>query len=84
MRDGRVQREELPDNTPSGAQGWFFNTRRNQFKDPMVREALIYAFDFEWSNKNIMYGAYARTHSMFQNSDLMAEGKPGADELALA
>jgi microcin C transport system substrate-binding protein len=83
IRDGRVQREELPDNTPSGAQGWFINTRRNQFKDPMVREALIYAFDFEWSNKNIMYGAYARTHSMFQNSDLMANGKPGADELAL-
>ena len=83
VRDGRVQREELPDHTPSGAQGWFFNTRRNQFKNPMVREALIYAFDFEWSNKNIMYGAYARTHSMFQNSDLMAEGKPGAEELAL-
>jgi microcin C transport system substrate-binding protein len=83
VRDGRVQREELPDNTPSGAQGWFFNTRRNQFKNPMVREALIYAFDFEWSNKNIMYGAYKRTHSMFQNSDLMADGKPSADELAL-
>lgn len=83
IRDGRVQREELPDNTPSGAQGWFLNTRRSQFKDPMVREALIHAFDFEWSNKNIMYGAYARTHSMFQNSDLMATGKPGAEELAL-
>jgi microcin C transport system substrate-binding protein len=83
VRDGRVQREELPDNTPSGAQGWFFNTRRSQFKNPMVREALIYAFDFEWSNKNIMYGAYKRTHSMFQNSDLMADGKPSADELAL-
>jgi microcin C transport system substrate-binding protein len=83
LRDGRVQREELPDNTPSGAQGWFINTRRNQFKDPKVREALIYAFDFEWSNKNIMYGAYSRTHSMFQNSDLMASGRPGADELAL-
>lgn len=83
VRDGRVVKEELPDNTPSGAQGWFINTRRNQFKDPRVREALICAFDFEWSNKNIMYGAYARTHSMFQNSDLMATGKPGPEELAL-
>ena len=83
LRDGRVQREELPDHTPSGAQGWFINTRRSQFKDPLVREALIHAFDFEWSNKNIMYGAYTRTHSMFQNSDLMAEGKPDAAELAL-
>ena len=83
VRDGRVQREELADDTPSGAQGWFINTRRSQFKDPLVREALIYAFDFEWSNKNIMYGAYSRTHSMFQNSDLMAEGKPTGPELAL-
>jgi microcin C transport system substrate-binding protein len=83
IKDGRVQKEELPDNTPSGAQGWFFNTRRAQFKNPMLREALIYAFDFEWSNKNIMYGAYARTHSMFQNSDLMAEGKPSPAEVAL-
>jgi len=76
-------REELPDNTPSGAQGWFINTRRDQFKNRAVREALIDAFDFEWSNKNIMYGAYTRTHSMFQNSDLWAEGKPRAEELAL-
>jgi len=83
VRDGRVVREEIPDQTPSGAQGWFMNTRRAQFKNPQLREALIYAFDFEWSNKNIMYGAYARTHSMFQNSDLMATGKPGPDELAL-
>lgn len=83
IRDGRVLREELPDNTPSGAQGWFINTRREQFKSRAVREALIHAFDFEWSNKNIMYGAYTRTHSMFQNSDLMAEGKPSAEELAL-
>jgi microcin C transport system substrate-binding protein len=83
IRDGRVRREELPDETPSGAQGWFINTRRGPFKDRALREALIYAFDFEWTNKNIMYGAYARTHSMFQNSDLMAIGKPGPDELAL-
>ncbi len=46
---------------PSGAQGWFFNTRRDKFKDPKVREALINAFDFEWTNKTMMYGAYERT-----------------------
>jgi microcin C transport system substrate-binding protein len=83
IRDGRVKREMLPDDTPSGAQGWFFNTRRDKFKNPKLREALILAFDFEWTNKTIMYGAYKRTHSVFQNSDLMATGKPGADELAL-
>jgi microcin C transport system substrate-binding protein len=83
IRDGRVKREELPDNTPSGAQGWFINTRRERFKDRRLREALIYAFDFEWTNKNIMYGAYKRTVSVFQNSEMMAEGPPGAEEVAL-
>ena len=84
IRDGRVKREILPDDTPSGAQGWFFNTRRDKFKNPKLREALILAFDFEWTNQSIMYGAYKRTHSVFQNSDLMAVGKPGARRIGVA
>jgi len=83
IQDGRVKQEILPDETPSGAQGWFMNTRRSQFQDPRVREAMIYAFDFEWTNKQIMYGAYERTHSYFQNSDLMAKGPPSPEEIAL-
>jgi len=83
FRDGRVKRDEFPDETPSGAQGWFINTRREKFKDPRVRQALIDAFDFEWTNKTIMYGSYQRTHSVFQNSPMMANGKPSPEELAL-
>jgi microcin C transport system substrate-binding protein len=83
VNDGRVKREKLPDDTPSGAQGWFLNTRRNKFKDPRVREALGSAFDFEWTNKTIMYGAYVRTVSPFQNSDMMANGPPSPEEIAL-
>ena len=83
LRDGRVKRDVLRDDTPSGAQGWFINTRREKFKDPRLREALICAFDFEWTNKNIMYGSYQRTHSVFQNSDMMAQGKPGEEERKL-
>jgi microcin C transport system substrate-binding protein len=83
IKDGRVTREKLPDETPSGAQGWFINTRRPKFSDPRLREALCDAFDFEWTNKTVMYGAYARTVSVFQNSDMMAKGTPGPDELAL-
>jgi microcin C transport system substrate-binding protein len=83
FKDGRVKRTEIPDDTPSGAQGWFINTRRPQFKHRRLREALIDAFDFEWTNKNIMYGAYDRTVSVFQNSPMMAQGKPGVAELAL-
>jgi len=83
IRDGRVKRDTIPDDTPSGAQGWFFNTRREKFKDKRLREAFGYAFDFEWTNKTVMYGAYQRTHSIFQNSPLMAVGKPAPEELAL-
>jgi microcin C transport system substrate-binding protein len=83
IREGRVKRDTIPDDTPSGAQGWFFNTRRDKLKDKRLREAFIYAFDFEWTNKMIMYGSYQRTHSVFQNSDMMAVGKPLGEELAL-
>jgi microcin C transport system substrate-binding protein len=83
FRDGRVKRDILPDMTPSGAQGWFINTRRPKFADRRLREALCTAFDFEWTNKSLMWGSYERTVSVFQNSDMMAQGKPSADELAL-
>lgn len=83
VRDGKVKRETIPDKTPSGAQGWFFNTRRAKFADPRIREALGLAFDFEWTNANIMYGVYNRTVSFFQNSPMMAEGMPSEAELKL-
>ena len=51
VQDGRVKRDTIPDDTPSGAQGWFINTRRKKFADPRLREALNNAFDFEWTNK---------------------------------
>jgi microcin C transport system substrate-binding protein len=83
IKDGRVKREVVPDQAPAGAQGWFMNTRRKQFKDPRVREAIGCAFDFEWTNKTVMYGAYARTISPFQNSDMVATGLPSPEELKL-
>lgn len=83
VEDGRVVKLTLPDDSPSGAQGWFINTRRAKFQDPRVREALTYAFDFEWTNKNQFHNLYKRTHSFFENSDLKATGLPDAGELAL-
>ena len=82
-KDGRVKRAVIPDDTPSGAQGWFINTRRKKFQDRRLREALIDAFDFEWTNKNLMYGSYDRTQSVFENSPMKAVGKPSAAELRL-
>ncbi|BBF94860.1 extracellular solute-binding protein [Blastochloris tepida] len=83
LKDRRVVRDETPDNTPSGTQGWFLNTRRAVFKDRRVREALQFAFDFEWVNQNVMFGSYLRAYSFFQNSNLEAHGAPDVDELAL-
>ncbi len=83
VKDGRVLRATLPDSNPSGAQGWFFNTRRPKFQDTRVRQALDLAFDYEWTNKNIFSGLYTRTASFFENSDMKASGKPSPEELAL-
>ena len=83
VREGRVKRDVIPDHTPSAAQGWYFNLRRQKFADKRVREAFVNAFDFQWANANIMYGAYHRTRSVFENSDMMAVGPPGAAEIAL-
>jgi len=83
VRDGRLQRLITPDGRPSGAQGFFINTRREQFKDKRVRQALDLAFDFEWSNNKLFYNLYKRTQSFFENSDLKATGLPSAEELKL-
>jgi microcin C transport system substrate-binding protein len=82
-REGRVKREEIPVDAPSSIQGWYFNLRREQFRDPRMREAIGLAWDFEWTNQNIMFGSYKRTASFFENSDMKATGKPSPEELAL-
>lgn len=83
VREGSLKREILPDESPSGTQAFFLNTRRAKFADRRVREALAYAFDFEWTNKNLFYGLYDRTYSIFQNSNLEGRGVPAEAELDL-
>jgi microcin C transport system substrate-binding protein len=83
VRKGLIVREVLPDETPSGVQAFFLNVRRAKFADRRTRAALGYAFDFGWTNKNIFYGLYKRTTSMFENSELAAKAPPAASELAL-
>jgi microcin C transport system substrate-binding protein len=81
VREGLIRKEEIRNRIPSGMQGYFCNTRRPVFQDARVRRALAYAFDFEWTNRNLFYGAYTRTTSYFSNSELAATGLPGPDEL---
>jgi microcin C transport system substrate-binding protein len=82
-KDGRVKKEVLHNGAPSSIQAWYLNTRREQFRDPRVREAIGLAFDFEWTNKNVMYSSYKRIISYFPNTDMEAKDKPGPDELKL-
>ena len=83
VEDGRVKIELLPHGRPSGMFAMVFNTRRPMFADRTVRYALSLAFDFEWINKNLLQGAYVRTNSIFDNSELGARGVPEGGELAL-
>ena len=83
LEKGWIKKEEIPVERPAGMQGFVFNTRRAIFRDRRVRQALAYAFDFEWTNKALFYGAYTRTDSYFENSELEARGLPGPKELEL-
>ncbi|MGM0534966.1 MAG: extracellular solute-binding protein [Pseudomonadota bacterium] len=81
--EGFVERLEIPDGQPAGMQAYVMNLRRDKFQDVRVREALNLAFDFEWLNRNLFYGAYERTESYFANSQMAAEGLPSEAELDL-
>jgi microcin C transport system substrate-binding protein len=81
--NGQLKKEEIAHQNPTGMQGFVYNTRRKQFTDPRVREALAYAFDFEWTNKQLFYSSYKRTESYFSNSELASSGLPSAEELAI-
>ncbi len=81
--EGYVVKEQIADGNPSGTQGFWFNLRRDKFKDARVREALGMAFNFEWSNEALFYGIYKRTDSFWENSYLQASGLPTEEELAL-
>lgn len=78
---GYITKQEIPHQKPENTQAFVFNTQSDVFKDARVREALTYAMDFEWMNKNMFYGQYTRTRSYFQNTDYEAKGVPSAQEL---
>ena len=83
VKEGRVKVEEIKYFRPSGMQGFAFNMRKSIFQNINVRKALTYAFDFEWSNRNLFYNAYTRTKSFFDNSDLSSQSFPSEEELVI-
>ncbi len=80
---GLIKKEQIPNEVPTGMQAYAYNTRRPVFRDRRVREALGYAFDFEWTNTYLFYGAYTRTKSYFSNSELASRGVPSPAELQI-
>ncbi|MCE9507042.1 MAG: extracellular solute-binding protein [Alphaproteobacteria bacterium] len=83
VRAGTIRKEEIHHSLPAGMQSFAFNIRRQMFQDAKVRQALGYAFDFEWSNKQFAYGSYKRTQSYFANSELASSGLPEGHELEI-
>lgn len=81
FHQGLIKKENIPNGRPQGMQAYAFNIRRPIFADRRVREALGYAFDFEWTNRTLFYGAYTRTESYFSNSELASRGMPEGEEL---
>lgn len=83
IKDGRVIKTLFDSEKRPRMQAWSLNMRRERFKDKRVRDAIAQCFDFEWTNKNIFYGAYERSQSIFGGSQYEAFGKPDAAETAL-
>ncbi|KAF1029308.1 MAG: Oligopeptide-binding protein AppA [Pseudomonas sp.] len=83
VTQGRLIKEQIPNGNPTGMQGFIFNTRKPIFQDVRVRKAISLLFDFEWSNKQLFNGAYSRTRSYFENSEMAATGLPSPAELAI-
>ena len=83
VRDGRLKMEAIEHERPTGMQGFAFNTRREFFSDPRVRQAITYAFDFEWTNRNLFFGLYTHSESFFSNSELASRGLPQGEELEI-
>ena len=83
VRRGWLQKVEFPHERPAGLQAFAFNTRRPIFADRRVREALGWAFDFEWTNRVLFFGQYRRATSFFNNSEMASRGLPEGTELAV-
>ena len=83
FKEGLVVKYRFQHHNPITAQSFMFNTRRTPLNDIRFRQALTYAYDFEWQNKALFYGQYQRLQSYFANSELAATGRPSDAELAI-
>jgi microcin C transport system substrate-binding protein len=83
VRENRVVKEEFPQRDRGIMQGFVFNTRRDKFKDPRLRRAFNFAYDFEEMNKQLFFGQYKRINSYFDGTELASSGLPQGQELEI-
>ncbi|MGE8558349.1 MAG: extracellular solute-binding protein [Acinetobacter sp.] len=83
VQAGMVVKYRFQHQNPIPTQSFVFNSRRAPFQDIKFRQAITYAYDFEWQNKALFYGQYLRLQSYFANSELEAKGAPSPAELAI-
>ncbi len=83
IKEGHLIKTEIPDHSPQGMQAFFFNLRQPYLANRAVRRAIAMTMDFEWTNKALFYGAYARNRSFFGNGEFSAKDLPSPQELSL-
>lgn len=83
VKDGRIVKRAVPNETPRGMGAYFFNLRRKQFQDVRVRRGIIHLYDFETIQRTLLYGKYKRIKSYFPNSDFGVSGPPTPEEIAI-
>lgn len=80
---GEIITSKIADKNPQGMQGFWFNLRKDKFKNVHVRQAIALLFDFEWANKTLFYGAYSRINSFYSGSELSTQRDISAAERAI-
>ncbi|SHG72823.1 peptide/nickel transport system substrate-binding protein [Cognatiyoonia sediminum] len=82
VQNGEVVLSVLPHERPSGMTGYVMNTRRPQFEDWHVRDAMLHAFNFEFINEAMTGSAQPRITSYWSNSPLSMEHGPAEGRVA--
>ena len=80
---GKIITAKIADKNPQGMQGFWFNLRKDKFKDVNIRQAISLLFDFEWANKTLFYGAYTRINSFYAGSELATAREVSQPEMEI-
>lgn len=83
LREGRIRRDVIETATGGELTTLVFNLRRPPFDDVRVRRAISLAYDFDWTNANLMHGLMQPVESLFGDTPFAARGAASESERAL-